>query len=337
MSRHNQVLEVSILLNNGSESLDLHWNGQELKVQSPKDSVVNVKLSESKVAQLPKLVSGTSSLKKTVLTSPRQAKINRVDQHNKKISPAKVQQSLNKPENLKKGKKRISRKKQGELAIQCIRHLYAAEKKCGVEDDLLCDVKLLFSKPKYMNEKALSDVGLMFMNAQTERFDKKSVKNEDWHLGNTRSKVSASDKKSRNILANKAPIHHGVFDVVYDENESNLEFVRYLFSPVIESDAFITDLKQIFVEKSYIDDGVLESISLLFDGKLNRLNLSAPTPLLKSKSQQAHIVHHFDIEEPKSKSATIKSNPVRMNKTMTSKVQIPHRSKNDAKTFQKNL
>ena len=343
-----KTLQVAIELNDMTESLELKWDGHDLMVQSPTDSKVRVSVVDTKsLPSLPNIARSNKSGQNSRISS-RQMSNKKLDHQssNKKVEiPLKVEGPSPRPTNASKASnnpashkkhKKISRKRRGELALQSIKHMYSEKIDLGMQDSVLKDMKLVFVDHKGMNEKAMSDIALLPMIAQFDRFEKNSVENEEWHYEGSshRSRATKTDKRSRNMMANKTPVY-GVFDVVYDENESNLEFVKYVFKPLVESDAFIPDVKHMLTEKSFMDDATLQCVPSLFDGTLHRLNVIDKSAQ-KPRNHQTHIVHTFDFV-PKSKSTEITPMklPILQKQTSQPKMQAPHRSQNDTKTFQK--
>lgn len=303
--QHKKILQVGIELSDLQESLELKWDGHDLRVQSPTNAKVTIRVADSELPNIAK-----SNKQSSVVHSRNQSSkdlTKHLNARNVKAAqshPPTVSKKVTGKVVKGKGKKRISRKRQGEMAMHSMSHLFSQKQNLGfdrITDELLKDVRLLYVNHPVMNEKALCDISLMAMNAQYDRFEKRSVLNEEWHYtrASQRTRGSAADKRSRNLSPNQTPIH-GVFDIAYDQYESNLEFIRFLFTPFIESESYIPSVKHLLAEKSFIDDATLSCVPLLFQGKLRPIIYSENTKVVKPS-----IVHHNS--EPKIRSSPVSS------------------------------
>ena len=318
-SKTLKSLQVAIHLNDSLNNLELKWDGKELKLNSPSDAKVSVSLVDRvETSALPHHVSKASKVS-------RASKATRIPTPSKSLSKVQATQ-LGQLKNKAIGKKRtkkLSKRQRQEAALKCIRFLYAPVKEVGINDAILPHLKSLYVNHKGLNEKAMADICLLTMNAQFDRFSKNSFKNEEWEYshGPGRKRVSMSDKKTRHVMSNKTPIY-GHFEIAYDMNEDLLEFVKYVFSPLIMEDAILPDMKAIFKEKTYMQDDVLECIGNLYNGKLHRINY-VEKPLSTITPHISHIVHQFDTTSgPK---PTMPSLPVLLKPVALPKVQHQHK------------
>jgi len=332
-----------------TQPMEMKWNGQNLTVASPTDAKIQVSLSEKILPRLPIRTTSTGNIKPTLNRVHNEHKIQKAT--NPQMGPLnrnlakKINSASTKSKNVqnasaissvvpKKRKNRISRRKQGELAIQSIHHMFSDKpRNVGMNDEVLKDMKKVFINHPGMNEKAMSDAALLPMNSQMSRFEKISIQNEEWQYshGNKRTRTSHADKRSRNLTSNHTPIK-GQFDVVFDENEDLLTFVQYVFKPYISMDEVLPEIRYTLHEQTYMADDVLECVTLLFDGKLNRVNYIDEKQLhmKKSSSQQhTHIVHQFE-NDKKSKSS-VQLPPLVQKQTSVQKLDTINRK--EARTY----
>eukprot|EP00835_Amoeboradix_gromovi_P005806 NODE_588_length_6359_cov_0.522843.p3 type:complete len:342 gc:universal NODE_588_length_6359_cov_0.522843:3210-2185(-) len=325
-------LQIAVEMKDVNQFFMFKWDGHDLVLQSPKDAKINIAVTDS-----PMLRDSPTNLKSKI---PNRSKSFKSAAANSKATVLKAKSNLKhsavaSARNLNKSKKtkKMSRGRREMLALQCVRNLYNQKKEKSMDENAMKDIKLLFVDHKGMNENAMADIRLMPMIAQYDRFEKHSVKNEEWQYQSLRSRASKADKRSKNRLSNKVPVY-GVFDVIYDQNESFLEFIRFAFSPLIESDQFIPELIHLFSVKTFVDDDTLSCIDNLFNGKLNRINYVEKTST--PKAHKTNIDHTCDTVERRSELQSNVKLPVLPQKSqLQSRVQVPHRSKNDIKSFSK--